>query len=140
MSEKDQSGSDKDKNKTAKMSIDQALAENVTLKTKLDEMKQMITDLTTQLKAANDVLEGQEKAKIIGEIMPRSNFKMDGLVGKSIEDLKNIRATLDQAMLPKVNSVRFGVLGADLSDREKGLTVGDLSFPTAQKRKAQGVA
>ena len=140
MSDKDQSGSDKDKNKTAKMSIDQALAENVALKTNLDEMKQMITDLTTQLKAANDVLEGQEKAKLIGEIMPRSNFKVDSLVGKSIEDLKNIRATLDQAMLPKVNSVRFGVQGAGLSDREKGLTVGDLSFSTAQKHKAQGVA
>jgi hypothetical protein len=140
MSENDKSGSDKDKNKIAKMTMDQALADNVALKQQIADKDAMITDLTTQLKAANDVLEGQEKAKLIGEIMPRSNFKMDGLVGKSIEDLKNIRATLDQAMLPKVNSVRFGVQGAGLSDREKGLTVGDLSFSTAQKRKAQGAA
>jgi hypothetical protein len=52
--------------------------------------------------------------------------------------LKNIRATLDQAMPPRLNSVRFGVRGADLSDREKGLTVGDLSIVTAARRK--GVA
>jgi hypothetical protein len=129
------------KNKTAKMSMDQALAENIALKKQIAEKDSMITDLTTQLKAANDVLESQEKAKLIGEILPRSTFKMDELVGKSVEDLKNIRATLDQAALPKVNSVRFGVQSADLSDREKGLTVGDLSWATAQKRKAaHGVA
>lgn len=139
MSDKD-GGSDKDKNKIAKMSMDQALAENVALKQQIDQKDKMITDLTTQLKAANDVLESQEKAKLIGEILPLSTFKMDDLVGKNIEDLKNIRATLDQAALPKVNSARFGVLGADVSDREKGLTVGDLSVVTASKRKAQGVA
>jgi hypothetical protein len=139
MSEKD-GGSDS-KNKTAKMSMDQALAENVALKQQIAEKDGMIADLTAQLKAANDVLESQEKAKLIGEILPRSSFQMDELVGKSAEDLKNIRDTLEQAMLPKVNSARFGVAPAGISDREKGLTVGDLSFPTAQKRKAQlGVA
>ena len=73
---------------------------------------------------------------MIGEIIPRSNFKSDELWEKSTEELKSIRATLDQAMPPRVNSVRFGVHGADLSDREKGLTVGDLSVVTAAKRKA----
>ena len=63
---------------------------------------------------------------------------MDDLVGKTVEDLKNISATLSRAMPPRVNSVRFGVHGADVSDREKGLTVGDLSVVTAAKRK--GVA
>jgi hypothetical protein len=128
------------KNKIAKQSMDAVMAENVTLKKTVTEKDQLIGDLTKQLKEANDVLEGQEKANLIGEILPRSTFKMDDLVGKSIEDLKNIRATLDQATLPKVNSVRFGVSTA-ISDREKGLTVGDLSVVTAAKRKAQlGVA
>lgn len=143
MSEKDgkksEDNNDPEKNKTAKMSKDQAFAEVQELKRVVAEKEQLIVDLTAQLKEANDVLESQEKAKLIGEIMPRSTFKMDELVGKSAEDLKNIRATLDQAALPKVNSVRFGVQATDLTDREKGLTVGDLSFPTAQKRKALGV-
>jgi len=39
-------------------------------------------------------------------------------------------------MPPRQNSVRFGVHDAGLSDREQGLTVGDLSYSTAQKRKA----
>lgn len=124
------------KNKTAKMSMDQAYAEIERQKGVIEEQKTMITDLTKQLDEANKVLESQEKGRLIGEILPRSTFKVEDLSAKSIEDLKNIRATLDQAMPPKVNSVRFGVQGADLSDREKGLTVGDLSFSTAQKRKA----
>jgi hypothetical protein len=128
------------KNPIVKISMDEALAQLEDSKRVMGEKDQLIADLTAQLKEANDVLEGQEKAKLIGEILPRSSFSMDALVAKNIEDLKNIRATLDQAKLPKVNSVRFGVSAADVSDREKGLTVGDLSWATAQKRKAQGAA
>ena len=122
------------KNKAAKMSLDQAYAEIENYKRIIAERDTVIVDLTGQLEEANKVLESQEKGRLIGEIMPRSTFKMEDLVGKSAEELKSIRTTLDQAVPPKVNSVRFGVMGADLSDREKGLTVGDLSWSTAQKR------
>ncbi len=122
------------KNKTAKMSQDQAFAEIENYKRIVAEKDAVIVELTQQLNEANEVLEGQEKGRLIGEILPLSSFKMEELVGKSAEELKNIRRTLDQAMPPKVNSVRFGVFGADLSDRERGLTVGDLSYSTAQKR------
>ena len=123
------------KNKAAKMSVDQAYAEIVGLRRVVAEKDALIGDLTKQLDEANKVLESQEKGRLIGEILLRSQFKMDDLVGKSAEELKQIRATLDQAMPPKLNSIRFGVAGADLSDRERGLTVGDLSWETAQKRK-----
>jgi len=93
--------------------------------------------LTAQLQEANDVLESQEKQRLVSEILPRSSFKTDELAGKTVEELKSIRATLDQAKLPKVNSVRFGVMAADVSDRAMGLTVGDLSVVTAEKRKHQ---
>lgn len=123
------------KNKSAKISMDQAFAEIERLSKENKDQATLIEDLSHQLEEANKVLESQDKAKLVGEILPRSSFKMEDLVSKSIDDLKNIRATLDQAMPPKVNSVRFGVQGADLSDRERGLTVGDLSWETAQKRK-----
>jgi hypothetical protein len=42
---------------------------------------------------------------------------------------------LDQAMPPKVNSIRYGVKGADMSDREKGLTVGDCCVINERKRR-----
>jgi hypothetical protein len=129
-------GTDGAKNKTAKMSVDQAMAELGEARKVVGEKDQLIADLTGQLKEANDVLEGQEKAKLIGEILPRSRFKMDELVNKTTDELKEVRATLDQAILPKVNSARFGVQAADLSDREKGLTVGDRSWATEKKRKA----
>jgi hypothetical protein len=123
------------KNKAAKISMDQAYAEIENLQRVNGEKDSLIADLTRQLDEANKVLESQEKGRLIGEILLRSSFKMDELVGKSAEELQQIRATLDQAMPPKVNSVRFGVAGADLSDRERGLTVGDLNWETAQKRK-----
>ena len=140
-------GADGAKNKTVKMTMDQAYAEIENYKritgdknalTSLVGNKDavtVITDLVAQLDEVNKILEGQEKGRLIGEILPRSSYKIDELVGKTPEELKSIRATLDQAMPPRVNSVRFGVRGADLSDREKGLTVGDLSIVTAQKRK-----
>lgn len=124
-------------NKTAKMSTDQVRAQNVELTQKVKEKDAMIMDLTKQLKEANDVLEGQERERLIGEILPRSNFKADELAAKTVEQLNDIRTTLDQAMLPKVNSVRMGVSGLGLSDRQKGLTVGDQSYATKMRRKAE---
>ncbi len=127
-------GAEGGKNKAAKMSVDQAYAEIENYRRVVTEKDSVISDLTTHLDEANRGLESQEKGRLIGEIMPRSTFKMEELVGKSAEELKSIRATLDSAVPPRVNSVRFGVHGADLSDREKGLTVGDMSWWTAQKR------
>ncbi len=126
---------DVSKNKAAKMSIDQAYAEIEGLRRVVAEKDSLIHHLTEQLDEANKVLESQERGRLIGEILPRSQFKMDDLIGKSVEDLKNINATLSHAMPPRINSARFGIVGADVSDREKGLTVGDLSVVTAAKRK-----
>ena len=55
-------------NKVAKISVDQALAENEALKRELQGKDGTIAELTQQLKAANDVLEAQAKAKLIGEL------------------------------------------------------------------------
>ena len=117
------------------MTVDEAFATIESQVQEINRLSDLNKDLTKQLDEANKVLEGQEKAKLIGDILPKSQFKIGNLADKSIDDLKNIKATLDQAMPPKVNSVRFGVYGADLSDREKGLTVGDLSIVTATRRK-----
>jgi hypothetical protein len=127
--------SEKTKNKIAKITMDEAFATIESQGQEIKQLKGLNDELTKQLDEANKVLESQEKGRLIGEIMPKSNFKVADLAGKSVDDLKNIRATLDQAMPPRVNSVRFGVRGADLSDREKGLTVGDLSIVTAARRK-----
>ena len=123
-------------NKTAKISIDQALAENIALKKELETKDTTIAELTKQLKAANDVLESQTKAKLIGEILPRSSFTIEDLTGKSAEELQHIRVTLDQAKLPTYKSVRFGGVPCVGDEREDGLTVGDLSVVTEAKRKA----
>ena len=123
-------------NKTVKMSMDEALAKIPTLEAEIKEKNKLITDLTKHLDEANQLLESQEKSKLISQILPLSSYKLDDLVPKTFDELKAIKSTLANAMPPKINSVRFGVLGTDLSDREKGLTIGDLSVVTAAKRRA----
>lgn len=108
-------------NATAKVSIDQALAELEEKKRELKAATDTIADLTTQLKAANDVLEAQTKAKLIGEILPRSKFTVEDLHGRSLEELEHIKLTLDQAKLPTYKNIHFGSIGAD-EEGETGLT------------------
>ncbi len=128
--------SDKEpKNEAVKMTVDQAFAEVENLKKAKKDQAEQIQALTAQLNEVNGILEGQEKARLIGEILPRSSYTMEILLSKSIDELKTMRATLENAMPPKLNSVRFGVGAANISDREKGLTVGDMSWSTAQRRK-----
>jgi len=136
--EKKDNGSDEHSNKSVKMSMDQALAELEQARKSIGEKDSLIADLTNQLKDANEYINDERRGKKISEILARSDFKLDELVNKTDEELDSTRASLDHAVPPKMNSVRFGVMGADLSDREKGLTVGDLSVVSAQKRKARG--
>jgi hypothetical protein len=123
------------KNQTAKMTMDEAFARIKELEKENKDQAAIIGDLTSHLKEANDVLEGQKKGTLISDILAKSTFKLPDLAGKSVDDLKNIKMTLDSAMLPNINSVRIGVHSAELSDREKGLTIGDLSVVTAAQRK-----
>jgi len=129
-------GAEGAKNKTVKMSMDEALAKVDQLTKALTEKDQLLGEVTGQLKEANDFISGERKAKKINFLLASTNFKMDDLVPKSDEELDSMIVTVQQAKLPHVNSARFGVQGVDLNDREKGLTVGDKSWVTAQKRKA----
>ena len=125
----------KPKNSVMQMNLDEALGTIESQKQELDRVNGLNRDLTAQLEEVNKVLEGQEKSKLIGDIMHKSQFKIVGLAGKSIIDLKNIKATLDQAMPPKLNSIRYGVKSADISDREKGLTIGDCCVINEHRRR-----
>jgi len=136
--EKKDNGSEEHSNKSVKMSMDQALAELEQARKSIGDKDSLIADLTNQLKDANEYINDERRGKKISEILSRSDFKLEDLVNKTDEELDSTRASLDHAVPPKMNSVRFGVMGADLSDREKGLTVGDLSVVSAQKRKARG--
>ena len=138
MDEKKDNGSEEHSNKSVKMSMDQALAELEQARKSIGDKDSLIADLTNQLKDANEYINDERRGKKISEILARSDFKLDELVNKTDEELDSTRASLDHAVPPKMNSVRFGVMGADLSDREKGLTVGDLSVVSAQKRKVRG--
>jgi hypothetical protein len=121
-----QTGQDqKATNPTAKVSIDAAYAEIADLKAKIESDQKIIGDLTQQLGEANKILEAQEKAKLIGDILPKSNLK--------IHEVVSLRTTLDRAAPTGYANVRRAT-DNKLSDRERGLTIGDCSVVTAKQR------
>ena len=116
------------------MTMDEAFATIKMQKADIAENKSLIRDLTHQLGQANSVLEAREKAEDIAWIIPRSSLKQPDLEALPLVEVKRIKNTLQFALPQKRNSVAFGAL-ADLSDREKGLTVGDMSWERTHKRK-----
>jgi len=120
---------------TAKIAKDELLVEIDTLKQNLSAAELTIADLTAQLKEANDVLEDQTKAKLISEILPRSKFTVEDLKDKPIEELQNIRATLDQAKLPTYKNIHMGPIAAD-EPQAPNLTVGSKFAFDKKKEKS----
>jgi hypothetical protein len=116
------------------LTMDEAFATIKMQKAAIDEKDLLIRDLTHQLGEANSVLEAREKAEDIAWILPRSSLNQPELEALPLAEVKRIKNTLAFALPPKKNSVAFGAL-ADLSDREKGLTVGDMSWERTHKRK-----
>jgi hypothetical protein len=132
-----QDGSGADKNKAVKVTIDQVMAENLSLKQMVQELEKTVNDLTDQLKAVNDMLEAQARAKLIAEIKPRSRYSDEDLTKLSLDDLTNIKVTLDNAKMPNYKNIHFGPLGI-AEAKDEGLTVGDLSVVAEAKRKQGG--
>jgi hypothetical protein len=131
-----QDGSGAEQNKAIKITIDQVMAENLSLKQIVQELDKTVKDLTSQLKAANDVLEAQARAKLIAEIKPRSRYSDEDLTKLSLDELSSIKVTLDNAKMPNYKNIHFGPLGIEEA-KDEGLTVGDLSVVTEAKRKAR---
>jgi hypothetical protein len=132
----EQDGSGAEKNKAIKVTIDQVMAENLSLKQIVQDLDQTVKDLTSQLKAANDMLEAQARAKLIAEIKPRSRYSDEDLTKLSLDELSSIKVTLDNAKMPNYKNIHFGPLGIEEA-KDEGLTVGDLSVVTEAKRKAR---
>ena len=129
-------GSDADKNKAVKVTIDQVMAENLSLKQMVQDLEKTVKDLTVQLKAADGMLEAQARAKLIAEIKPRSRYSDEDFAKLSLDELTSIKVTLDNAKMPNFKNIHFGPLGTEEA-KDEGLTVGDLSVVTEAKRKAR---
>jgi hypothetical protein len=124
-------------NKTAKISVDEAYATIDTLKLASDAKDETIIELTAQLDQANKVLEAQEKAKLISDIMTKSDYKLTEVVGLSLDELKTTQKNVTRAASIGYANVRKYGSDTKLSDRERGLTIGDCSIVTAKQRGAQ---
>ena len=124
----------KSQNLTAKIAYDEVLAEPNALKEEKKVLEKTVKELTDQLKAANDILEGQARAKLYGEILPRSKYTVEDLNPKSLEELQRIKITLDQAKTASFKSIRFGSTDTDESE----FTVGDLSKNAPWRKIREG--
>lgn len=121
-------------NEPAKVSVDQLAAEKAALELKKQELEKTVEDLTKQLKAANDILEAQAREKLIKNILPRSKFTVEDLNAKSLPELQEIQATLDQAITPTYKNIHYPPVAGD-QDTSRD-TVGDMSVVAEGKRKA----
>ena len=74
---------------------------------------------------------------MIAEIKPRSRYSDEDLTKLSLDDLTNIKVTLDNAKMPNYKNIHFGPLGTGEA-KDEGLTVGDLSVVAEAKRKQRG--
>jgi len=133
-SDKGQADSLKAQNVTAKIAYDEVLAEPNALKEEKKVLRKTIKELTDQLKAANDILEGQARAKLYAEILPRSRYTIEDLNPKSLEELQRIKITLDQAKTANFKSIQFGSTDTDESE----FTVGDLSKNAPWRKIREG--
>jgi len=130
----DQKGSSAEENKLVKLSVDQVIAENISLKAKVQELEGVINGLNVQLKSANDMLEAQTRAKFIADIKPRTRYSDEDFAKFTVDELTSIKITLDNAKLPTYKNIHFGPINSD-ERKDEGLTVGDLSVVTEAKRK-----
>ena len=121
--------------KPAQKAVDEIMAENAALRTKIRELQTTNAELTKQLGLANDVLEAQTKAALIEEIKPLSHFSVEDLHGKSLTELQNMRDILTYAKRGIRKNIRPGP-GAD-TEEDPRMTVGDISVVTAAKRKME---
>ena len=112
---------------------EEALRENLQLREKIRELKTERDGLAKQLTKANDVLEAQVRVKLEKEIRDRSHFTDGHLSNMSLDELQTTRDTLIHAKYPK-KQIKPGPLGP-VGDENEGLTVGDISIVTAQRRK-----
>ena len=123
-------------NVVAKIAYDGVLTELNALKEEKKVLQKTIEELTDQLKAANDILEGQTRAKLYGEILPRSKYTIEDLNPKTLEELQAIKVTLDQAKASTFKSVRFGA--ASVEEENARFTVGDLTKDEAWRKRRGG--
>ena len=136
MSDKDGSKG-AEENKIVKATVDQIMAENISLKLMVADLNKTIDSLTAKLNAANDLFEAQTRAKLIAEIKPRSRYSDEDFAKFSLDELRSIKVTLDNAKMSNYKNIHFGPLGAEEA-KDEGLTVGDLSVVTEAKRKQRG--
>ena len=112
---------------------EEAIRENELLRVKIRELQIDKASLEKQLKVANDVLEAQVRGKLVREIKSISHFTDVALDAMSLDELQDIRDTLTHAKHPK-KQIKPGPMGP-VFEEDEGLTVGDISVVTAERRK-----
>lgn len=119
--------------KPAEKVAQEAIRENEQLRAKIRALQTEKGELAKQLATANDILEAQVRGNLEREIKQVSHLTDVKLASMSLDDLQRTRDTLLVAKHPR-KSIRPGPMGPAL-DEDEGLTVGDISVVTAERRK-----
>lgn len=101
-----------EKNKTVEISVAEIQARLTLTENANKELQATVDELTSKLKDANDLIEGDTKSKLIADVERVTDFKLSELVGMDADRLRQIRD--DHA---RYKSKKF-VSGADKADAE----------------------
>jgi len=79
-------------------------AENINLKKEMAGKDELIVKLTKELKQASDLIEDENRSRILAEIRPKVDVPDEYLTKKPLEELQAMKKTLDVARVPAFKS------------------------------------
>jgi len=93
--------------------------ENEKLREENKQLREQLDELTKQLRAANDLIESQTRAQLIAQIQSRSDYGIEYLSKKTVDELREILAHFDHIKVPGL------LMGKDTSEKVRP-TLADL--------------
>ncbi len=73
------------------VSVEQLQAQRLLDKKVIETLKVQVDELSVSLKGANDLIEGDTKAKLIAELNLTTDYKLEELVTMGVDELKTVK-------------------------------------------------
>ena len=74
------------------VSVEQLQAQRLLDKAMIDTLRIQVDELSVNLKAANDLIEGDTKATLIAELNLTTDYKLEELVTMGVDELKTVKS------------------------------------------------
>lgn len=136
LDDKNAGGSDKSDSSTdkvaTKIAIDEILAENAALKERISDLTNLNKTLKVKLDEAEELISDQLRAQMGNELRKISSYDIEDIDAMSLEEIQERLNTLRHAKAVSYKSIRFAP--AESRAGNKLWTVGDLTLNAPWRR------